>query len=103
MSGAFRLSLASCGTIEHGQGKGGLHGRARLPGGTVLARFHAADPSVDCGSLDVLVGAPSRREAVTKAKGCGLHGVHLRTNPLPPTNADVEQLLGRSSDILWRR
>lgn len=83
--------------------RGGLHGWTRLPDGSVLACFHATDPSVECGSLDVFVAAPNRREAVAKVKALGLHGVNLKTNPSPPNDEDVRGFLAHSQEMLWRR
>lgn len=83
--------------------KGGLHGWTKLPDGQVLARFHDADPSVDCGALDLFVVAPTRGEAVAKAKALGLHGINLKTNPAPPTDDDVRAFLTRGEAMLWRR
>jgi hypothetical protein len=82
--------------------KGGLHGWTRIPGG-VLARFHETDPTVGCGSLDVFVSAPTRQEAVAKAKSLGLHGISLKTNPSPPTDAEVREFVAHGQDMLWRR
>lgn len=82
---------------------GGLHGWTRLPDERVLARFHDADPTVDCGSLDVFVVAGTRNGAVAKVKALGLHGVNLKTNPLPPTDEEVDEFLLRGQDMLWRR
>ena len=82
---------------------GGLHGWTRLPDGRVVARFHAVDPTVACGSVDVLVSAPTRREALAKAKSLGLHGITLKTNPSPPTDAEVGEFLAHEQGMLWRR
>lgn len=83
--------------------KGGLHGWVRLPDGQVLARFNDADPSSDCGSLDLLVSAPTRTDAVARAKNFGLHGVHLRTNPNPPDAIEIDQFVESGRDMLWQK
>lgn len=83
--------------------KGGLHGWTRLPNGEVLARFHDADPTVDCGALDVLVIAKTRSEAVALGKALGLHGINLKTNPLPPTEEEVRAFLAHGHEMIWRR
>jgi hypothetical protein len=33
----------------------------------------------------------------------GLRGIHLRTNPSPPTAQEVTTLLASGHEILWRR
>lgn len=86
-----------------GMASGGLQGWTRLPDGSVLARFHATDPSVECGSLDVFVVAPNRSETVARAKALGLHGVNLKTNPSPPTGQEVREFLAHDQEMLWRR
>ena len=77
--------------------------RQRVADKRIIARFHATDPFVDCGALDVLLVAESRTAAVQLAKSLGLRGIHLRTNPLPPTAQEVASLLASGQETLWRR
>jgi hypothetical protein len=83
-------------------GGSGLHGWVRADYGQIVARFHATDPSVDCGALELLLIAPTRADAVRKAKQLGLHGVHLTTNPYPPTDDEAEALRRSGEAGLWR-
>ena len=83
--------------------KGGLHGWTSLPDGRVLMRLHEADPTVDCGSIDVLVVGENRRAAVARAKDLGLHGIDLKRNPQPPTESEVRAFLAHDDEMLWRR
>jgi hypothetical protein len=57
----------------------------------VLARFHDTDPTADCGSLGLFVVAATRSDVVAKAKALGLHGINLKINPSPPTDAELRE------------
>lgn len=83
--------------------KKGLHGWATLPRGEVAALFHAINLDVACGSLDLLLRASTGSEAVRAAKAPGLHGVHLKSDPCPPSQGDLAVLLAFGRVLLWRR
>lgn len=82
--------------------KKGMHGWAKLPSGDVAAFFHATNLDVDCGSVDLLIRASTRSEAVQIAKSLGLHGVDLKSNPCPPRRDDLAALSASDQRLLWR-
>jgi len=68
----------------------------------VAAFFSAINLDVDCGSVELLLRASTRSEAVQIAKNLGLHGVDLKSNPFPPRKDDVAALLASDQPLLWR-
>jgi hypothetical protein len=82
--------------------KKGMHGWSRLPSGEVAALFPATNLDVDCGTVDLLLRASTRSEAVQIAKDLGLHGVDLKSNPRPPRKDDLAALLASGQPLLWR-
>jgi hypothetical protein len=82
--------------------KKGMHGWAMLPNGEVAAIFFATNLDSDCGMVDILLRASTRSEAVQIAKGLGLHGVDLKSNPSPPRKDDLAALSASDQPLLWR-
>jgi len=82
--------------------KKGMQGWARLPNGEVAAFFLATNLDTDCGAVDILLRASTRSEAVQIAKGLGLHGVDLKSNPRPPRKDDLAALVASDQPLLWR-